>query len=58
MLKFIRECVAEFKKVIWPSQATVSSAVKVMLLSTFIFVMFFFGVDILIRNLLLLLLGA
>ena len=58
MLKFIRECMAEFKKVTWPSQATVGSAAKVMLLSTFIFVMFFFGIDTIIRNLLLLLLGA
>ncbi len=58
MLKFIRECTAEFKKVTWPGRETVVSAAKVMLLSTFIFVLFFFGVDNLIRMLLLLLLGA
>ncbi|WGK69429.1 preprotein translocase subunit SecE [Candidatus Haliotispira prima] len=58
MSKFIRECIAEFKKVTWPSRETVVSASKVMLLSTFVFVLFFFGVDNLIRTLLLLLLGA
>ncbi len=58
MLKFIRECVVEFKKVTWPSRDTVVSASKVMLLSTFLFVVFFFGIDSLVRTLLLLLLGA
>ena len=58
MLKFIRECVVEFKKVTWPGRDTVVSASKVMLLSTFLFVVFFFGVDSLVRTLLLLLLGA
>ncbi|MBO5137934.1 MAG: preprotein translocase subunit SecE [Spirochaetaceae bacterium] len=34
IVRFFKECVAELKKVVWPSRTDVVSSVKVVLIST------------------------
>ena len=36
IIRFFKECVAELKKVVWPSRAAAISSVKVVLISTLI----------------------
>ena len=36
IIRFFKECVAELKKVVWPSRADAISSVKVVLISTII----------------------
>lgn len=36
IVSFFRECIAELKKVVWPSKDDVISSVKVVLISTII----------------------
>ena len=36
IIRFFKECIAELKKVVWPSRSDVLSSVKVVLISTII----------------------
>ncbi len=36
IIRFFKECVAELKKVVWPTRSDVVSSVKVVLISTII----------------------
>jgi preprotein translocase subunit SecE len=36
IVRFIKECAAEMKKVVWPNKTDVVSSIKVVLLSTLI----------------------
>jgi preprotein translocase subunit SecE len=55
IMQFIRESIAELKKVIWPSRADVISSVKVVLVSTVLIaavlglvdMLLLFGIDLL-----------
>lgn len=56
-IQFIKDCVAELKKVVWPSREDVISSTKVVLISTVIFALvlgfvdflFLTGIDFLFR---------
>jgi len=47
---FIEESITEMKKVVWPGQEQVASSIKVVLVSTFLFAVFFGVVDYLLLN--------
>jgi preprotein translocase subunit SecE len=36
IVQFVKECIAEMKKVVWPTRADVSSSIKVVLVSTIV----------------------
>ncbi|MEL3900231.1 preprotein translocase subunit SecE [Treponema phagedenis] len=40
IIKFSKECVAELRKVVWPTRADVLSSVKVVIVSTIIIAAF------------------
>ncbi|MDR0639198.1 MAG: preprotein translocase subunit SecE [Spirochaetaceae bacterium] len=48
IVKFVRESVAELKKVIWPSREDVISSVKVVLVSTVLIAVVLGVVDVLL----------
>lgn len=43
--KFRRECVAEFRRVVWPARTQVHTAVKVVLVSTVVMALFLGLID-------------
>lgn len=47
---FVLECYGEMKKVVWPSRESVTSSVKVVIISTLIFALFFGLVDFLLSQ--------
>jgi preprotein translocase subunit SecE len=48
IIQFARECVAELKKVMWPSREDVISSVKVVIVSTVIIAFILGIVDVLL----------
>ncbi|MDR0909512.1 MAG: preprotein translocase subunit SecE [Spirochaetaceae bacterium] len=48
IVQFCKECVAELKKVIWPSRADAISSVKVVIVSTVIIALVLGLVDVLL----------
>jgi preprotein translocase subunit SecE len=44
-MQFIKDSIAELKRVVWPSREKVVSSIWVVLISTVIFAAFFWGVD-------------
>lgn len=47
---FIVESYGEFKKVVWPSRESVRASVKVVIVSTIVFALFFGLVDFLLSQ--------
>lgn len=45
LIRFIKECYAELKKVVWPSRSAVASSTKVVLISTVMFAVALGAVD-------------
>ena len=52
IVQFIKESYAEFKKVIWPSGADVSSSTKIVIISVFIMAGFLGLLDIVLLRVL------
>ena len=47
VLKFFKECVAELRKVVWPSRDNVVASVKVVIISSFLVAVILGGLDLL-----------
>jgi preprotein translocase subunit SecE len=47
VLKFLKECGAELRKVVWPSRDNVVASVKVVIFSSFIIAVVLGGLDLL-----------
>ena len=50
LIRFIKECIAELKKVVWPGRDDVISSVKVVIISTIIVAMVLGLVDYLLSR--------
>ena len=47
VLKFLKECGAELRKVVWPSRDNVVASVKVVIISSFLVAVILGGLDLL-----------
>jgi preprotein translocase subunit SecE len=47
VLKFLKECGAELRKVVWPSRDNVVASVKVVIFSSFVIAVVLGGLDLL-----------
>ena len=47
---FLLECYGEMKKVVWPGKESVTASVKVVIISTLVFALFFGLIDFLLSQ--------